>query len=90
MRFTVEIEREDDGRWLAEVKEVPGAMAYGVSAEEARARALAIARRVIAERLERVCCKLGPDEEKATAEEWMGADRLSREAEDVLAFQALP
>ena len=50
--MTVEIEREDDGRWLAEVMELPGALAYGTSREEAAAHAKALALRVIADRLE--------------------------------------
>lgn len=39
MRFNLEIERETDGRWTAEIPEVPGAMAYGSSAGEANAKA---------------------------------------------------
>jgi predicted RNase H-like HicB family nuclease len=50
--LTVEIEQEDDGRWLAEVPAVPGAMAYGATPEEAKARAEALALRALAERLE--------------------------------------
>lgn len=50
--MTIEIDREDDGRWLAEVVEVPGAMAYGESRAEAAARAKAIALRAIADRLD--------------------------------------
>ena len=52
MHFTLECEREDDGRWLAEVHELPGALAYGVSANEAMARAEVLALRVLAERIE--------------------------------------
>ena len=52
MTFTVEIEREDDGRWLAEVPALPGVMTYGQDREEAVARVRALALRVIAERLE--------------------------------------
>jgi predicted RNase H-like HicB family nuclease len=50
--FKVEVEREDDGRWLAEVVELPGVLAYGETQEAARARVQALALRVIAERLE--------------------------------------
>jgi len=50
--FTIEIEREDDGRWLAEVPALPGVMAYGQDRDEAVARVQALALRVIAERLE--------------------------------------
>ena len=52
MTFTVEYEREEDGRWLAEVLELPGVLAYGRSSEEAIARAQALALRVVADRLE--------------------------------------
>jgi len=48
----IETDREDDGRWLAEVPALPGVMSYGVSATEARAKATALAHRVIAERVE--------------------------------------
>jgi predicted RNase H-like HicB family nuclease len=50
--FSVELEREDDGRWLAEVPALPGVMAYGIDRDEAVARVQALALRVIAERLE--------------------------------------
>ena len=52
MTFTVEIEREDDGRWLAEVPGLSGVMCYGQDRDEAVARVQALALRVIAERLE--------------------------------------
>lgn len=52
MNFSLECEREDDGRWLAEVPQLPGVMAYGATAEAAMARAEALALRVMAERLE--------------------------------------
>lgn len=52
MQFTLECEREDDGRWLAEVAQLPGVLAYGESANEAMARAQVLALRVLAERLE--------------------------------------
>lgn len=52
MKFTVEYEQEEDGRWLAEVKELPGVLAYGKDPEEATSRAQALALRVIADRLE--------------------------------------
>ena len=53
MGLSVEIEREEDGRWIAEVPQLPGVLAYGQSREEAIARAQALALRIIAERLER-------------------------------------
>jgi len=52
MTFTVEYEREDDGRWLAEVTEMPGVLAYGGTSDEAIAKAQALALRVLADRLE--------------------------------------
>jgi len=52
MNFTLECEREEDGRWLAEVVELPGALAYGASANQAMAKAEVLALRVLAERLE--------------------------------------
>lgn len=52
MNFTIEHEREDDGRWLAEVPELPGVLAYGATPQEAMAKAEALALRVLAERLE--------------------------------------
>ena len=52
MHYSLECEREDDGRWLAEVIELPGVLAYGSSQEEATAKAEALALRVIAEQLE--------------------------------------
>jgi len=52
MHFTIEHEQEEDGRWLAEVPELPGVLAYGVTAQEAMAKAQALALRVLAERLE--------------------------------------
>ncbi len=50
--FKVEIEREEDGRWLAEVVELPGVMAYGHDQNAAVSKVQALALRVIAERLE--------------------------------------
>ena len=52
MNFNIECELEADGRWLAEVPELPGVLAYGASAEEATAKAEVLALRVLAERLE--------------------------------------
>jgi len=50
--MTVEFEREDDGRWLAEVPDLPGVLSYGATREEAVARVKALALRVIADRLD--------------------------------------
>lgn len=52
MHFTIEVEQEEDGRWLAEVMEIPGVLAYGQTAEQAMAQAQALALRVLADRLE--------------------------------------
>ena len=50
--MTIEIEREADGRWIGEVTSLPGTLAYGSTEAEARARAAALALRVIADRIE--------------------------------------
>jgi len=52
MTLTVEYEREEDGRWLAEVVEMAGVLAYGDRSHEAVAKAQALALRVLADRLE--------------------------------------
>jgi predicted RNase H-like HicB family nuclease len=52
MNFDIECEREDDGRWLAEVPRLPGVLAYGTTRDEAMAKAQILALRVLAERLE--------------------------------------
>ena len=50
--YAVETEQEIDGRWIAEVPELPGVLAYGSSREEAIRRAQALSLRVLADRLE--------------------------------------
>lgn len=52
MDLTIEIDREDDGRWLAEVPDLPGVLAYGASRDAAVAKAESLALRVLADRLE--------------------------------------
>ncbi|MEQ1861737.1 MAG: type II toxin-antitoxin system HicB family antitoxin [Chthoniobacteraceae bacterium] len=52
MNLAVETEQETDGRWIAEIPQIPGALAYGTSRQEAVARAEALALRVLADRLE--------------------------------------
>ena len=52
MNLTFETELESDGRWIAEVPELPGVMAYGKSENEAVGKAEALALRVLAERIE--------------------------------------
>ena len=59
MHLTVEVEREEDGRWLAEVPDLAGVLAYGQTRDEAVARAEALALRVLADRLEQG--EAGPD-----------------------------
>ena len=51
-RMRVEVEREDDGRWIAEVPALPGVMAYGATREEAVARGEALVLRTLADRLD--------------------------------------
>jgi predicted RNase H-like HicB family nuclease len=52
MPLTVEVEQEEDGRWLAEVPELPGVLTYGQTRTEAIERAQALSLRVLADRLE--------------------------------------
>lgn len=52
MNFSIEYEQEEDGRWLAEVPELPGVLAYGADADDAMLKVETLALRVIAERLE--------------------------------------
>jgi len=52
MTFRVEVEQEADGRWIAEVADLPGVMAYGQTPDEAKAKVQALALRVVADRLE--------------------------------------
>ena len=50
--MTIEVEREEDGRWIAEVSDLPGVLAYGATRPEAIDRVKALALRVLADRLE--------------------------------------
>jgi len=50
--MNIEIEREDDGRWIAEVTDLPGVMVYGQTRDEALAKVEALALRVIADRID--------------------------------------
>lgn len=52
MTLTIETEQEADGRWIAEVPELPGVLAYGATRDEAMAKAEVLALRVFAEQLE--------------------------------------
>ena len=51
--LTIEIDHEEDGRWIGEVPELPGVLVYGATEAEARNKAAALALRVIADRIER-------------------------------------
>jgi len=50
--MNIELEREEDGRWIAEVLDLPGVMAYGITREEAISKVKALALRVLADRLD--------------------------------------
>ncbi len=51
MNFQIEFEREEDGRWIAEIPELPGVMCYGATKEEAEVQVQALALQVIAEQM---------------------------------------
>ena len=48
----IELEQEDDGRWVAEIPDLAGVMAYGATTEEAKAKVEALALRILADRLD--------------------------------------
>jgi len=52
MNFIIEIEKEDDGRWICEIPELPGAMAYGKTRSEAVAKTQSLALRILADRID--------------------------------------
>jgi predicted RNase H-like HicB family nuclease len=52
MQLSIECDREEDGRWIAEIVQIPGAMAYGATRDEAMARAEIVALRAIADQIE--------------------------------------
>lgn len=52
MQLAIEYEQEDDGRWLAEIEAIPGALAYGATREEARRRVKAVALITLADQLD--------------------------------------
>jgi predicted RNase H-like HicB family nuclease len=53
MNLHIEFDREEDGRWIAEIPQMPGVMVYGATKAEAEARVQALALRVVAEQLEK-------------------------------------
>lgn len=55
MRLIVEFEQEQDGRWIADMVDLPGVMAYGATRESALATVKALALRVLADKLEPAC-----------------------------------
>ena len=52
MKLSIECEQEEDGRWLAEVIDLPGVLAYGATPDEARAKVRALTLHVLADKLE--------------------------------------
>jgi predicted RNase H-like HicB family nuclease len=52
MMFAIEFEMESDGRWIAEIAELPGMMVYGATRQDAKAKVEALAPRVLADRIE--------------------------------------
>jgi predicted RNase H-like HicB family nuclease len=52
MTLTIEFDREDDGRWIAEIPQLPGVLVYGANRDEALARVKALALRELADRFE--------------------------------------
>lgn len=52
MKYNIQFDQEVDGRWIAEIKDLSGVLAYGVTKKEAATKAEALALRVIAERIE--------------------------------------
>jgi len=52
MKYSIEFELEDDGRWIAEIPQLPGVMVYGATRAEAQTRVEALALRVLADQIE--------------------------------------
>ena len=59
MKYSIQVEKEVDGRWIAEIENLPGVLAYGATKDEAIAKAEALALRVVAEKIEHG--ETGPD-----------------------------
>lgn len=53
MEFEISFDREEDGRWIAEIESLPGVLVYGTTREEAQSKVEALALRVIADRIEK-------------------------------------
>jgi len=53
MEFEIVFDREEDGRWIAEIESLPGVLAYGATKREAQSKVEALALRVIADRIEK-------------------------------------
>ena len=60
MEFEIAFDREEDGRWIAEIESLPGVLAYGASKLEAQSKVEALALRVVADRIE--ADKSAPDQ----------------------------
>lgn len=52
MEFEIAFDREEDGRWIAEIESLPGVLAYGLTRNEAQSKVEALALRVVADRIE--------------------------------------
>jgi predicted RNase H-like HicB family nuclease len=52
MKFNIEYDKEDDGRWIAEIPSIPGVLAYGQSQEEATSKVISLALNVMSEKIE--------------------------------------
>jgi predicted RNase H-like HicB family nuclease len=52
MEFEIAFDREEDGRWIAEIESLPGVLAYGATQLEAQSKVEALALRVVADRIE--------------------------------------
>ena len=59
MKYSIQVEKEVDGRWIAEIENLPGVLAYGATKDEAISKAEALALRVVAEKIEHG--ETGPD-----------------------------
>jgi predicted RNase H-like HicB family nuclease len=59
MTFAIEFDVESDGRWIAEISELPGVMAYGATRQEAKVKVEALALRVLADRIETESLEIG-------------------------------